>query len=262
VFPVVSPVHRPHQGDHREPLPPPRRAPPDERDATPAGRRGRPHRRSRPRRRGLRGYVIAQAGPFKDKRGEFDRQSLEQIVQLGSAATRGVRAHFTHGGICDDQLGNFLGRSQKYRLDTTTDAAGQRVEAARGDPAFDPTGLKTPPKGGRPLGLYVMDLAESDPDARSSSLVVQVKRGYRLNADGTKVRDAKGEELPSLWRPYAARGSDIVSEGAAVDGLRSVDDFRDSHLWEGSAILDRLLGGAGSGNLTLDNSRTQSPAIS
>ena len=100
----------------------------------------------------LRGYVVAQLDVFRDKRGKFGRQSLERIVQLGNAATRGVRAHSTHGGICDGQLGNFFGRSRKYRLDTTTNAVGERVDAVRGDLVFDAAALRPPPKGGRPPG--------------------------------------------------------------------------------------------------------------
>ncbi len=203
----------------------------------------------------LRGYVVAQVGPFKSEgRGEFDRQSLDAIVQLGNTATRGLRAHFGHETMCSDALGSFLGRASSFRLSTTVNAAGDRVECVRGDLQFDSTALKPSPKGGqRPLGFYVMELAENDPDAISSSLVLQVRKEYRLNTDGTRKRDADGEDLPPLWRPRRLMASDIVATGDAVDGLLSVDGLdglRDKHLFQGSAILDRLLADGRLGDLS------------
>ena len=123
----------------------------------------------------LRGYVIAQEGPFKsDGRGRFDLQSLKEIIQLGSAKSAGLKSRFTHPDMSNDGLGKFLGRAKELRLDKALDArTGEIVPAVRGDLYFDKTARETPPEGGRPLGDYVMDLAESDPEALSSSIVVK-----------------------------------------------------------------------------------------
>ena len=201
----------------------------------------------------LRGYVVAQVGPFKSPgRGEFDRASLDSIVSLGNGVTGGIRAHFQHASLCSDSLGKYLGRSRRFRLSTTTNAAGLRVEAVRADLHFDPTALDTPPSGGKPLGLYVMDLAESDPGALSSSIVVQAQKEYRLNKDGTRQRDAAGEDLPPLWRPDKLTGSDIVAEGDAVDDLLSTTDdtLPDAYVWEGAAMMGRLLTGERFGRMS------------
>ncbi len=197
----------------------------------------------------LRGYVVAQAGPFKsDGRGEFDWQSLETLVKLGNQKDSGIKSRFTHPDMSNDGLGKFLGRAKNLRMDKATDArTGQRVDAVRGDLHFDATALDTPPEGGKPLGLYVMDLAESDADALSSSIVVQADQEYRREKDGTLSRDENDNELPPLWRPTVLHASDIVDTGDAVDGLLSANLDTDglplSALWKGAQLLDSVFAG-------------------
>lgn len=171
----------------------------------------------------LRGYTVAQAGPFKsDGRGEFDREALERIVSLGNAKNGGLKSRFTHPSLSSDGLGKFLGRAKNLAMGTALDArTGRTVEAVRADLHFDKTALDTPPDGGKPLGVYVMDLAESDPDAISSSIVVRVDQKYRLTEKGTRATGPDGEELPPLWIPKELHASDIVDVGDAVDGLLS-----------------------------------------
>lgn len=194
----------------------------------------------------LRGYVIAQAGPFKsDGRGEFDRAALEAIERLGNARSGGLKSRFTHPDMSNDGLGKFLGRAHNLRMDKAKDArTGKTVDAVRGDLHFDKTSLDTPPEGGKPLGIYVMELAESDPDALSSSIVVEADQEYRRNKDGTLSTDDDGNELPPLWRPTALHASDIVDTGDAVDGLLSanidIDRLPLSVLWKGSQLLDAV----------------------
>jgi len=194
----------------------------------------------------LRGYVIAQEGPFKsDGRGEFDREALEAIVSLGNAKSGGLKSRFTHPDMSNDGLGKFLGRARDLRMDRAKDErTGKTVDAVRGDLHFDKTALDTPPEGGKPLGLYVMDLAESDPGALSSSIVVVADQEYRREKDGTTMKDAGGEPLPPLWRPTALHASDIVDTGDAVDGLLSakfdVEQLPLSVLWKGEQLLDAV----------------------
>jgi hypothetical protein len=173
----------------------------------------------------LRGFVMAQLGPFKTPgRGEFDQKSLDAIVRLGNATPGGVRSRLNHATILDDGIGKFLGRVRNFRIDTATDArTGKRVSSVRGDLHFDATALDVPLGGGKPLGQYVMDLAASDPGALSSSLVLKVNTEYRLNADGSAQVDTNGEPLPPLWRPTELFGADIVDMGDAVDDLLSAD---------------------------------------
>jgi hypothetical protein len=197
----------------------------------------------------LRGYVVAQLGPFKTPgRGEFDEEALREIVRLGNELKQGLKSRFNHAGMCDDGLGKHLGRARDLFMSEAKNADGATVPAVRADLHFDETALAEPPGGGKPLGLYVMDLAESDPDAISSSLVIRVNREYRLNPDGTRKKDEKGEDLPPLWRPLKLRGSDIVDTGDAVDGLLAADVIDSKpfeNLWNVSDFMDDVLDGMG-----------------
>lgn len=195
----------------------------------------------------LRGYVIAQLGPFKSEgRGRFDLQSLKEIVELGNQKGRGLKSRFTHPDMSSDGLGKLLGRARDLRLDKALDArTGEIVPAVRGDLHFDKTAREQPPEGGRPLGDYVMDLAESDPEALSSSIVVKPTM-YVEDGKG-KLVELDGEPPPGvtpLWRPKELHASDIVDTGDAVDGLLSsnidVDNLPLAVLWKGERLLDAV----------------------
>jgi len=189
----------------------------------------------------LRGYVVAQAGVFKDKRGEFNSEGIAMLERMGNASKVGLKSRFNHETMCSDGVGNYLGRSKDFFLSTVKTPTGETVAAVRADLIFDQTALESPPNGGgKPLGVYVMDLAESDPEAISSSLVMIPRREFRLNGDGTRMRDDKGEDLPPLWFPEQLFGSDIVDVGAAVDGLLSFEGLRDEPLRRGLEMLDGM----------------------
>jgi hypothetical protein len=184
----------------------------------------------------LRGYVVAQEGHFKTAgRGQFTRASLAKIVSLG-AGPRGLKSRFTHPSMSSDGLGSFLGRAHGLRLD------GDRVRA---DLHFDPT-ASTGPKGD--LAGYVMDLAESDPDALSSSLVLATDKVEAVDARGRPALDDKGDPAPPVWLPTKLMASDIVDTGDAVDGLLShgidPDGLPLGAFWQGCAMLDTILAGA------------------
>lgn len=185
----------------------------------------------------LRGFVLAQKGPFKSVgRGEFDDISLALIVKQVNANALGVKSRFTHPDMSSDGLGKYLGRARDAYID------GDRV---RGNLHFDPTAANTPNGN---LSGYVMDLAESDPDALSSSLVLRVDQEYRLEPNGTRKKGPDGRELPPLWRPKSISASDIVDTGDAVDGLLSagvdVDALPLSALWRGAEFLDGIFANA------------------
>lgn len=180
---------------------------------------GRPVKVDRDKK-ALLGYVTAMEGEFKDGRGAFNREGLSEIVRVGNAAKNGLRSHFTHADLSSDGLGKFLGRARGFTLGETVNGDGKTVKAVRGDLHFDDTAFKTP---NGDLATYVMDLAESDPDAISSSLVLIPREVQQLDDRGKLKLDADGEPLPPLWFPEKLKASDIVSEGAAVDGLLSAD---------------------------------------
>jgi hypothetical protein len=181
----------------------------------------------------LRGYVIAQLGPFKSAgRGQFDQESFDRILALARAMPAGLKSRFSHPTASDDGLGKFLGRSRNLR---------QEGDRLRADLHLDPTAFGTPSGN---LGGYVLDLAESDPDALSSSLVLKTDRAEVLDEKGKPKLDEKGEKVPPLWRPTKLYASDIVDTGDAVDGLLSagvdVDGLPLAALWRGAELLDRV----------------------
>lgn len=194
----------------------------------------------------LLGFVVAQEGAFKSEgRGRFDAESLTQIAALGNAARGGLKSRFTHPGLSSDGLGKFLGRARDFTVSTTRAADGQSVRAVRADLHFDPTASNTPNGN---LSQYVMDLAESDPDALSSSLVIEPDR-FVEDDKGNLVKldpmdDPEGEE-PPLWRPRKLHATDIVDVGDAVDGLLSAEQWSaamrfDTPVRLGEEFLDRF----------------------
>lgn len=163
----------------------------------------------------LRGYIVAELGPFKTPgRGEFDLDGLKKIVELGNEKAIGLKSRFAHPGLSSDALGTHLGRARNFRLD------GDKL--VRADLHFDAVSFDGP-KGN--LGKYVMDMAESDPEAIGSSLVIEPEKEYRLESDGTPKKGKDGKALPPLWKPKKLFASDIVDEGDATNSLLSVEDL-------------------------------------
>lgn len=174
----------------------------------------------------LRGYVVAQLGVFKDRRGEFNGEGLRQIVRVMNSSPKGLKSRLGHPSLSDDGVGKFLGRARDARLGKAVDAAtGKAVEAVRADLHFDPTAADTPHGN---LSDYVLRLAESDPDAFSSSLVIEPEEVEQLDAKGRQLLDAEGNPLPPLWLPKRLHASDIVDTGDAVDGLLSAPQLAEA----------------------------------
>lgn len=196
------------------------------------------------------GVILAEEGPFKDLRGEFDRAGIRKAVSLAKDRPGGLKARFTHPNLSSDGLGKFLGRYHDVRSDTVlreagTDASGKplvkEMLVARGDLYFDPTALQDPPGGGKPLGTYVMDLAESDPDAFGTSLVLQKEELTRMDSKNRPLTGQDGKELPPLWIPTALHACDCVDDGDATHSFLSADilaSLPDTLVRQGCELLD------------------------
>ena len=171
----------------------------------------------------IRGYAVAEEGATKTPgRGEFDLTSLQMLMDLGNAEPKGVRMRFQHPSASDDGLGKYLGRARNFRVD---EREGRAV--LRADAHLDPTSLKAPPGGGEPRGKYLMDLAESDPGAFQSSIVIP--SADKLDRDP----DSSGKRMAPLYRPTKFFASDFVDEGDAVHGDLFSADVLDE-FFEGS----------------------------
>jgi len=205
-------------------------------------------------RTALLGYVVAQEGPFKSEgRGEFDLKSLQSLQALmNKKGSLGLKSRLGHPTLSSDGIGTFLGRAKNPRMDSVkVDRNGEKVllHALRADLYFNPTALKPPPDGGTPLGEYVMELADSDPDALSSSIVVKADKEEQLDAKTKRpLLDASGNPLPPLWRPKELHASDIVDTGDAVDGLLSAnleaEGLPDETVRMASELLSKAFPGA------------------
>jgi hypothetical protein len=203
----------------------------------------------------IHGVILAEEGPFKDKRGEFDRAAIRKAVTLAKDKPSGLKARFTHPTLSSDGLGKFLGRYHDVRSDTVLREVGRAADGkplmkerlvARGDLYLDKTALEAPPDGGKPLGLYVMDLAESDSDAFGASLVLQKDEALRLDSKGRPLTDEAGEELPPLWIPTVLHACDVVDDGDATHSFLSADilaGLPDAIVRQGCELLDAQFNG-------------------
>ena len=105
-----------------------------------------------PTARVIRGYVVAEAGDFKDKRGSFDDAALSRIAELGRAAgERGLRSRLSHPNESDDGLTKHLGRAKNFRRD------GDKVRA---DLHIADVAMDQPVGGGKPIGQYALGLGQ------------------------------------------------------------------------------------------------------
>lgn len=190
------------------------------------------------------GMVLAQEGVFleDDPRGVFDQKSLKKIVTLARKKRGGLKSRFTHPSLSGDGLGSFLGRVKNVRMDNVTverDEGIVSLFAVRGDLHLAESSFDTPNGN---LGQYVLDLADEDPDALSSSLVLKPEEEEQLGEDGKP-----DSNLPPLWRPVELHASDIVDQGAAVDGLLSAeiaaDGLPDALVRQGCELLSNFLPG-------------------
>jgi hypothetical protein len=174
--------------------------------------------------RTLRGMVVAMEGDFVDGRGSFNERGLREIVKMINGTPKGLKSRFGHPSLLGDGLGRFLGRQSSARMGTAINREGKRVNAARADLTLDPSSFSTPHGN---LGGYLLDLAESDSDALSSSLVIWPDE------------EERGRGLAPYWYPKELKASDIVEEGSAVAGLLDNADVLKGKLFE---VLNRAFG--------------------
>lgn len=130
-----------------------------------------------------------------------DLASLQQAQQMMSKGNNGSKARFTHPNMSSDGMGSYLGRWKNVRVDGGT----LRGDLHIADAAF------TSPQGD--LGAYVLDLAESDPEAFGVSLATRLDWADQEEFDKKKT---KGQKWPMRFSDI--RAGDIVDEPAATRG--------------------------------------------
>lgn len=132
-----------------------------------------------------------------------DVKTLEQARELGARPNKGMKARYTHPNMSNDGMGSYLGRWKNLRVDGDT----LRGDLHIADAAF------SSPQGD--LGTYVMDLAESDPEAFGVSLATKLDEG-----DLQSFEKSESEDKPERWpmRFERIRAGDVVDEPAATRG--------------------------------------------
>ena len=164
----------------------------------------------------IRGYAVITRGEALGHYFWIDEEALDQTVEHGNAAARGIKSRFTHPGLSSDGLGKFLGRAKNFRRD------GDMVRA---DLHFSRTTEKAPGFDKDPAE-YIMDLAEEDPQAFATSIVFYHDIGAedRHRAEHTdeggdfKSPDPKNEKNLEHMRIAELEASDLVDEAAANPG--------------------------------------------
>ena len=175
------------------------------------------------------GYSVIQTGEALGHDMLIDEVTLEQVLNLGQAAgSKGIKSRFAHPPLFGDAIGKFLGRSKNFRRD------GERIRA---DLHLSPTAFNTPHGD---LATYVLDLAESDPNAFGASIVSRGQREQQRDKYGDVKRGKDGKPLLPFYRVESLKAVDIVDDPAANrDGLAS-DGLPEVAVRQITSYLDAL----------------------
>ena len=176
------------------------------------------------------GANLMQLGDINDKRPfSVDQKTLQQAEELASRSGNGLKARYTHPNMSNDGMGSYLGRWKNLRIE------GDKL---RGDLHIADAAFSSPQGD---LATYVMDLAESDPEAFGVSLATALD-----NTDLKQWEDS-GSDKPERWpmRFQQIRAGDIVDDPAATrGGLFSMDaDLRNLPA-QATALLSTYFGDA------------------
>lgn len=152
----------------------------------------------------------------------LDEKSLDQLVSIGNATQRGIKSRFTHPGMSADGLGKYLGRLRDFRREGDKAVADLHLSTlASKSPSGD-------------LGAYVMDMATNEPDMFGMSVVIDMKRVWRL-ADGSErpYYDDGSEEAPkeALDKLPVARITQFIACDAVDEPAANRDGIFSAALW-------------------------------
>lgn len=140
----------------------------------------------------IRGAAVITRGEALGHGMWIDGVMLQQTHDaIRAAGKRGVKARFTHPGLSSDGLGTFLGRYKNPRLDG---------DVVRADIHFAKSARSTPDGD---LAEYVMQLAESDPEAFGNSIVFrhdfEAEEQFELdNQHEVEETDRRGKPIKRL----------------------------------------------------------------
>lgn len=149
------------------------------------------------------GCKMIQLGAINDDRPLIvDEGTLSELIDLGNANPKGLKARFTHPNMSSDGMGKFLGRWTNFRREGDSVLADLHLSTS----AF------VSPHGD--MGSYVLELAEDDPEAFGVSAAGRLSQ-ETLKAWGDRESDEE-DPVPIRWRKMMA--CDVVDEPAATRG--------------------------------------------
>lgn len=177
------------------------------------------------------GANLMQLGDINDSRPfSVDQKTLQQAQELASRSGSGLKARYTHPNMSSDGMGSYLGRWKNLRIE------GDKL---RGDLHIADAAFSSPQGD---LATYVMDLAESDPEAFGVSLATALD-----NSNLQQWENGDSNDKPERWpmRFQQIRAGDIVDDPAATrGGLFSMDaDLRNLPA-QATALLSTYFGDA------------------
>ncbi len=150
----------------------------------------------------ITGVAMLQVGPLNEGDSRpwvVDEETIKQVVSMGNASPKGLKARWTHPNMSNDGMGNFLGRWKRFRLseDKQTVLADLHIArlALRGDDS---------------RGAYVEDMAEQEPDAFGVSIFPVLNR--------SEMESLENDEGVMPMRLRKLMAGDVVDEPAATRG--------------------------------------------
>ncbi len=149
----------------------------------------------------LQKVVVARAGRVKSYNEEIDEVTLSQIVSLGNAKPKGIKARFGHPNMCTSAFGTYIGRFKNFM------AEGDKVTA---DLYLDPI-CRTSPSGN--LYDYILTMAAKNPDMFGASMAF------------IPAPPVTGQSEFPLVRIEELLATDLVDDPAATDSLFSRNSF-------------------------------------
>lgn len=185
------------------------------------------------------GLSAMKVGPAIGHDVEIDEVTLSQIEELGNLSNRGVKARFTHPGLCSNGLGKMLGHVSNFQID------GDKVLG-------DFTAIKAANKD---YLDHILNLAEESPEDFGMSVVVHSYSAYKdlkgnefTEVPEESVNDADGKPVEYL-RVTKLKAVDFVDEPAANDDGLFSEGHDISDIFKGTsnkaaeqafAVLDQL----------------------
>ena len=149
----------------------------------------------------LRKVIVACEGKVKSYLEMIDAVTLDQIMTLGNAREKGVKARFGHPNMCSSAFGTYIGRFRDFKVEEASVYADLHLDEI----------CKESPSGN--LYDYIVKMAKNNADMFGASIAFVPGKPESTDAEFPSTRI---EELLA---------TDLVDDPAATNSLFAVDAF-------------------------------------